>query len=77
MYLLLKKKKVLLIILITIVSIERKFLKLKLIKSYCVKERLSEFIRLWLGKKLLVEFFFKRRISGAWIQKLISNLINI
>lgn len=63
-------KKVLLIILITIVSIERKFLKLKFIKSYCVKERLSEFVRLWLGKKIISGIFFWRRISGIRIQKL-------
>ena len=54
------KKKVLLIILITIASIERKFLKLKFIKSYCVKERLSEFNRLWLGKKIISGIFLEK-----------------
>lgn len=58
-------------------SIERKFLKLKFIKSYCVKERLSEFVRLWLGKKLLVEFFFGEELVELEYKNLINNLINI
>lgn len=59
-------------------SIERKFLKLKFIKSYCVKERLSEFVRLWLGKKIISGiFFFGEELVELEYKNLINNLINI